>query len=96
VVPELHVPSAPPDDRALTSLQAGVAIALFLLCTACTAGLLWRFDDLGRAALAGVAACLVAGLWAIGAVLDGRLTPLTSGTIGAMSATAALLLMRID
>lgn len=96
VVLELHAPSAPPDGRPLTYLQAGVAIALFLLCAACTAGLLWRFDDLGRAALAGVAACLVAGLWAIGAVLDGRQTPLTSGSIGAMSAIAALVLMRID
>ena len=56
-----------PEDRPVTRWQGTVAVALFLLATACTGGLLWRVDDLGRAALTGVAACLVAGLWAIGA-----------------------------
>jgi alkylglycerol monooxygenase len=93
---ETPTPAPPsPRDRPLTRRQAGVAITLFLLSAACTAGLLWRVDDLGPAALTGVAACLVAGLWTIGAVLDGRMTPSTAGSLGAMFATSALVLMRI-
>ncbi len=78
---------AVPQDHPTTRRQAGVAIALFLLATACTAGLLWRVDDLGRWPLAGVAACLVACLWAIGAVLDARLAPWRAAGLGALTAT---------
>ena len=77
----------------VTRAQAATAIALFLLSTACTGGLLWRVDDLGRAALAGVAAALVAGLWAVGAVLDRRLPLWSAGLVGVASATASLLLL---
>ena len=87
------VPVAIPVDAPVTRAQAGTAIVLFLLSTACTGGLLWRADDLGRAALAGVAAGLVAGLWAIGAVLDRRLPPWAAGLVGVASATATLALL---
>ena len=82
-----------PVDAPVTRAQAGTAIALFLLAAACTGGLLWRADDLGRAALAGVAAGLVAGLWAIGAVLDRRLSPWVAGVAGVASATTTLALL---
>jgi len=93
----LQIPArqAPPQALAATPRQAGVAVALFLLSAACTAGLLWRLDDLGRMALGGVAAGLVAGLWAIGAVLDRRLAPWQGGCIGVISAAATLVLLRI-
>ena len=81
-------------DPKVTGSQAGVAIGLFLASTACTVGLLWRVDDLGRAALAGVAASLVAGLWAIGAVLDGRLRPWLAAGIGMASSTEIVLLLQ--
>ena len=84
---------ARPADMPVTRAQAATAIALFLLSTACTGGLLWRVDDRGRAALAGVAAALVAGLWAVGAVLDRRLPPWGAGCVGVASATASLLLL---
>lgn len=87
--------AAPPVDRPVTRIQAGTAIALFLLSTACTGGLLWRADDLGRWALAGVAAGLVAGLWAIGAVLDDRLPPWLAGLVGMASAIGTSLLLRV-
>ena len=82
-----------PPERPATRVQAGAAVALFLLSTACTGGLLWRADDLGRAALAGVAASLVAGLWAIGAVLDRRVPPWAGCAIGVASATGTLALL---
>ena len=82
-----------PLDAPVTRARAAAAVALFLLSTACTGGLLWRADDLGRAALAGVAAGLVAGLWAIGAVLDRRLAPWAAGLIGVASATGSVLLL---
>ncbi len=80
-------------ERPVGQAQAGVAVALFMLSTGCTAALLWRADDIGRATLSGVAAALIAGLWSIGAVLDGRLTPRAGGIVGAASATAALMLL---
>ena len=78
----------------VTRAQAGVAVALLLLSTAGTGGLLWRVDELGRAALSGVAASLVAGLWAIGAVLDRRLSAWAGAGVGlvATSVAGALLL----
>ena len=84
-----------PVDRPVGRARAATAIVLFLLSTACTGGLLWRADDLGRAALAGVAASLVAGLWAIGSVLDRRLAPWAAGLVGASSALATLILLRL-
>ena len=86
-------PAAPPVERPVARRQAIAAVALFLLSTACTGGLLWRADALGRAALAGVAAGLVAGLWAVGAVLDARLPPWAAGLVGVASATTALVLL---
>jgi sterol desaturase/sphingolipid hydroxylase (fatty acid hydroxylase superfamily) len=85
--------AARPSEPALARDQAAVAIALFLLATAATAGLLWRVDVLGRLRLAGVAAGLVASLWAIGAVLDRRLRPWAGGVVGMASATATLALL---
>jgi sterol desaturase/sphingolipid hydroxylase (fatty acid hydroxylase superfamily) len=79
----------------VTRRQAGMAVALFLLSAGSTAGLLWRVDDLGRTALAGVAVCLVAGLWAIGAVLDRRLVPWLAGLLGVVSATGAFVLLHV-
>ena len=73
--------------------QATVSVVLFLLCTACTAALLWRVDALGRASLGAVVACLIAGLWSIGAVLDRRLTPGRGATVGIAAATTALVLL---
>ena len=90
---DVEATGAIPVDEPVTRTCAGTAIALFLLSTACTGGLLWRVDDLGRAALAGVAACLVAGLWSIGAVLDRRIAPWLAALIGVASATAAALLL---
>jgi sterol desaturase/sphingolipid hydroxylase (fatty acid hydroxylase superfamily) len=78
-------PAAAPATRA----QAGTATALFVLSAACTGGLLWRVDELSRPALAGVAACLVTGLWAIGAVLDRRLAPAAAAVLGAAVAAGA-------
>ena len=75
-----------PPDAPVTRAQAVVGVALFLASTACTGGLLWRADDLGRAALAGAAAGLVAGLWAIGAVLDRRLSPPAGAALGLLAA----------
>jgi alkylglycerol monooxygenase len=80
-------------DVPLTRARGGVAISLFLVSTACTGGLLWRVDDLGRTALGGIAACLVAGLWAIGAVLDRRLAPWGACVVGLISATGSLALL---
>ncbi len=80
-------------DIPLARGQAGTAIALFLLSTACTGGLLWRVDELPGAALAGTAACLVAGLWTIGAVLDHRLSPWMGSVAGVASATGTLVLL---
>jgi hypothetical protein len=88
-------PVAIPVDTPVTRARAGTAIALFLVSTACTGGLLWRADDLGCAALAGVAASLVAGLWAIGAVLDRRLPPATAALVGVASATTTLVLLLV-
>jgi hypothetical protein len=87
--------AAPPPDRPVGRARAATAVALFLLATACTGGLLWRADELGRAALAGVAASLVAGLWAIGAVLDRRLAPWAAGAVGLASAAACAALLRL-
>ena len=86
-------PVAVPAERPIGRAQGAVAVALFLAATACTGGLLWRADELGRAALAGAAACLVAGLWAIGAVLDRRLPPWAGAALGlgAAAGVAALL-----
>ncbi len=84
---------AHPVETAVNGAQAGVAVALFLLSTACTAALLWRVDGIGRAPLAGVAAALVAGLWAIGAVLEGRLAPWTASILGMSCAGAILTLL---
>lgn len=80
-----------PPGRARTA----TAIGLFLLSTAGTGGLLWRADELGRAALAGAAAALVAGLWPIGALLDRRLTPWAAGLVGLASCLAASMLLRL-
>ena len=80
-------------DAPVPRARAAVAVALFVVSTACTGGLLWRADDLGRAALAGVAACLVAGLWAIGAVLDGRLKSWAAAGLGLASAIVATILL---
>ena len=93
--PPLSLPAAIPVDAPVTRAQAGVAIALFLLSTACTAGLLWRVDDLSRARLGGVAAGLVTGLWAIGAVLDRRLAPWVAGLVGAACAAATLAMLHL-
>jgi alkylglycerol monooxygenase len=84
---------AVPDDRPVSRVQGGTALGLFVASTACTGVLLWRVDDLGRAALACVAACLVALLWAIGAVLDRRLEPWTGGGLGIAAAAGALALL---
>jgi alkylglycerol monooxygenase len=96
--PALAKPAAAcaiPVDRPVSRAQAGVAVTLFLLSTACTAVLLWRVDAVGRAALAGVTGGLVAGLWAIGAVLDGRLAPWAAGVMGVTSATGTLALLAL-
>ena len=85
---EAPAPVAPPPGAPVTRAQGGVAVALFLASTACTGGLLWRVDALGRTALAGVAAGLVAGLWVIGAVLDRRLSPAAAALAGALAAGA--------
>jgi len=66
------VPVPVPEDRPVTRGRGAVAVALFVVATAGTGGLLWWADGLGRWALAGAAAGIVAVLWAIGAVLDGR------------------------
>ena len=84
---------APPPAVRVTRAQGSVALALFLVSTACTGGLLWRIDDLGRGALAGIAASLVAGLWAIGAVLDRRLPPRPAAVMGALAAGVAFALL---
>ncbi len=73
--------------------QATVSVALFLLFTGCTAALLWRVDALGRVSLGAAVASLIAGLWSIGAVLDGSLTPWRGCTVGIASATTALVLL---
>jgi len=83
-----------PPERPPGRARAAAAIALFLLSTAGTAGLLWRADELGRAALAGLAAALLAGLWAIGALLDGRPARIAA-CVGVASATATLFLLRL-
>jgi alkylglycerol monooxygenase len=77
-------------ERPVSRAQGGVAVALFVLSTACTGALLWRADALGRLALAGVAAGLVAGLWAIGAALDGRLAPWAASIVGTLATVATL------
>jgi alkylglycerol monooxygenase len=87
--------AAPPVERPVARAQAGVAIALFLLSATCTGGLLWRADTLGRAALAGVAAGLVAGLWVVGATLDRRLAPWAAGLVGVACAAMTLALLRL-
>jgi len=87
-------PVAVPVDAPVGRARAATACALFLLSTACTAALLWRGDELGRGALAGVAAAIVAGLWAIGALLDRRLSPATAAFAGVASATAIAILLR--
>jgi len=53
---------AVPVDAPVGRVRAATACGLFLLSVACTGGLLWRADELGRAALESVAAALVAGL----------------------------------
>ena len=87
--------AVPPPDAPVARARAATAVMLFLLSTACTGGLLWRADELGRAALAAVAASLVAGLWSIGAVLDSRLSAWAAGLVGATSATATALVLLI-
>ncbi len=82
-----------PVDAPVPRARAAVAVALFLVATTCTGGLLWRADELSRAALAGVAACLVAGLWAIGAALDGRLTAWAAAAVGLVAAAGATILL---
>jgi len=84
---------AAPRDAPVTRARAATAVVLFLLSTAGTGGLLWRADELGRAALGAVAAGLVAGLWAIGAVLDSRLPPWAAGLVGVASSTATSLVL---
>ena len=84
-----------PVDAPVGRGRAVVACALFGLSVACTGGLLWRVDALGRTALAGVAAALVAGLWAIGALLDSRLPSWAAGLAGVASATAAGFLLHL-
>ena len=88
-------PAAPPPEAAVARGQAAVAIALFLLATAGTAGLLWRIEDIGRLPLAGIAAGLVALLWAVGAVLDRRLGLWPASIVGVASATALLAWLRL-
>jgi sterol desaturase/sphingolipid hydroxylase (fatty acid hydroxylase superfamily) len=88
-------PVALPPCVPVTRAQGGVAVVLFLASAAGTGGLLWRFDSLGRAALAGVAASLVAGLWVIGAVLDRRLSPVAAGLAGALAAGAAAAMLLV-
>jgi len=93
-------PAAPatvavPVDVPVGRARAATACGLFLLSVACTGGLLWRADGLGRAALGGAAAALVAGLWAIGALLDRRLPPTHAALLGVASATATGLLLRL-
>ncbi len=80
-------------DLPLTRGQAGIAVALFLQSTACMGVLLWRVDQLGGTALAGAAACLVAGLWTIGAVLDRRLALWIGGLVGFASAAGSMLML---
>ncbi|HEY9027325.1 MAG TPA: sterol desaturase family protein [Burkholderiaceae bacterium] len=87
-------PVAMPVDTPVGRVRAATACALFLLSTAGTGGLLWRADELGRAALAGVAAALVAGLWTIGALLDRRLSPAAAAFAAVASATAFAILLR--
>jgi hypothetical protein len=82
-----------PVDAPVGRVRAATACGLFLLSVACTGGLLWRADELGRAALGGVAAALVAGLWAIGALLDHRLSPAPAALVGVASATATGVLL---
>ena len=89
------VAAAIPVDAPIGGVRAVAACALFLLSTACTGGLLWRADELGRAALAGVVVALVAGLWVIGALLDRRLAPWSAGLAGVASATAIAILLRL-
>ncbi len=93
--PAVAARPAPAEPRPVTARQAGAAVVLFLLSAACTAGMLWRVDELGRLALAGVALGLVVGLWAIGAVLDGRLAPGSASCIGMVSAAATGVVLRI-
>ena len=83
----------PPADAPVTRARAATAVGLFLLSTADTGGLLWRADELGRGTLGAIALALVAGLWAIGAVLDGRLPPWAAGLLGVASATASAFLL---
>ena len=89
--PAAALPVDDPVDRG----RAALACVLFLSSTACTGGLLWRADALGRAALAGAAAALVAGLWAIGALLDRRLSPPVASLVGVASATAIAILLHL-
>jgi len=84
-----------PIDRPVGRRRAAAATALFLLSAACTAGLLWRADELGRAALAGIAGALVTGLWAIGALLDRRLNPWAVGLVGLASSLTTSILLRL-
>ena len=87
--PAIALPVDPPFTRG----RAGTATALFLVSTACTGGLLWRAEELGRTALGGVAASSVAGLWAIGALLDRRMAPWRAAGISALAALVALALL---
>lgn len=98
--PGWRAPSEPAPDAVAIPVDAppgrghaATACALFALSTACTSGLLWRADALGAAARAGAVAALMVGLWAIGALLDRRLTPWAAGLAGVASATGMLILL---
>ena len=58
---------AAPVDAPLTRAQAGTAIALFLLSTACTGGLLWRESE----TIPGIGHSVVAGVLVHGFYLGG-------------------------
>jgi len=69
-----------------------VAVLLFALATLATAACLWRADDLGAAFTGMAAAGVVATLWAMGAVLEGRL-PAWAAALGGGAASGMVVLL---
>jgi alkylglycerol monooxygenase len=80
---------------ALSRARQSIAVALFVLATAATAGFLWRSDDLGRGATVGAALGVVATLWAIGAVLEERRALAAVASFGVLAGAGVLALVAL-